>query len=80
MQAKLVRYYKSEKHQNKTVIVVSNEAVDDYTGVVVQKQLHYIVVSDVYFKDLIGNLVELELVKSEKLGFEVCTSVKLVQQ
>ena len=58
MKATLKSFSKSTKYEGKVVITVTNEAVDEVTGLVTQVQRHYIVVPDYYYKGLVGKEVE----------------------
>ena len=75
MKATLKSFSKSTKYEGKVVITVTNEAVDEITGLVTEVQRHYLVVPQYYYKGLVGKEVELELTKSPKLGFEVVTKI-----
>lgn len=78
MKATLKRFYKSEKYANATVVVVATEGVDEVTGLVIETSKVFILAGNFYLKNLIGKEVELTLVHSDKLGFDVCTGIKAI--
>ena len=81
---KLVKFYKSNKYQNHYIIVVASTSakVDEVTGVAYTSVdvRHYIFVGYASFKQYMNKEVSLTLVKSPKLGFEVCTAISCVEQ
>lgn len=79
MRCTLNYFSSSVKYSGRTIIKVSTPAVDELTGVAYDKELSYLLVGSFYLKPFIGKEVELTLVKSPKLGFEVCTDIKLVE-
>ena len=79
MLAILNSFGESKKYEGRTIINVSTEAVDDLTGLKYKAHRSYLVVGSFYFTNFISQEVELTLVKSPKLGFDVCTGIKLVQ-
>ena len=75
---KLKSFTQSKKYEGYTVIVVTKPEVDELTGVEVVRQYCYLYIGNCYFSNYIGREVELKLVKSPKLGFDVCTGIKTV--
>ena len=77
----IFKYFpKSKKYKGYTAVVVSKEVEDELTGVTVIQDFHYIYLGKQYLSKFINKEVELTLVKSPKLGFDVCTSVKLASK
>ena len=80
MIATLKSFNKSNKYEGKIVITVSTLKTCDITGLEMEIHYHYLVVNNYYYTNLIGQQVELTLVKSPKLGFDVVTNIKLVKE
>lgn len=83
---KLISFAKSKVAEGKVVITVSQETVDEITGITTEFKFHYIVVPTYYYKNLVGKEVEITLVNSEKLAaalgkekYEVVTKISLVK-
>lgn len=78
---KLVRFYKSDKYNGKTVIQLSDTSVltDELTGITYNssKHYHYIYLGNKFLAKYIGEEVDLTLVKSPTLNIDVCVDIKI---
>lgn len=80
MKCTFINFDYSKKYEGRIILYVLADVIDELTGVPYREKQHYLLVGKFYLEPFVGKQVDITLTKSPKLGFNVCTNIKLVTE